>query len=92
PTFLTETDMLSFAPRRSQRAGRLGTGLAELRNPQTTMHRTLSFLCRKDGYVSPALRRLTTILRGAIDADSVGTAPPRSRNRRLSAAASADRP
>ncbi|RAI45950.1 LysR family transcriptional regulator [Rhodoplanes roseus] len=81
PTFLTETDMLSFAPRRSLRAGRLGNGLVELHNPQTTMHRTLSFLYRNGGYVSPALRRLTSVLRAAIDADAVGMAPPRSRSR-----------
>lgn len=64
--FIAETDMLSFVPRRSLRVGRLGTGLVELASEHTTMRRTLSFLCRKNGYVSPALRRLTQTLRAAI--------------------------
>ncbi|WP_271619242.1 LysR substrate-binding domain-containing protein [Bradyrhizobium sp. CCBAU 51745] len=64
--FVETTDMLSFVPRRSLRQGRLGTGLVELRCRHTTMRRTLCFLCRKGGYVSPALRRLTQRLRAAI--------------------------
>ena len=75
PAFIAETDMLGFVPRRSLRVGRLGTGLVELRSEHTTMHRTLSFLCRKDGYVSPALRRLTQTLRAAIREDSSRAGP-----------------
>ena len=62
----------SFVPRRSLRQGRLGTGLVELRCRHTTMRRTLCFLCRKGGYVSPALRRLTQRLRAAILEDQAG--------------------
>ncbi|CCE10763.1 Transcriptional regulator, LysR family [Bradyrhizobium sp. STM 3843] len=64
--FVEKSDMLSFVPRRSLRQGRLGTGLVELRCRYTTMRRTLCFLCRKGGYVSPALKRLTERLRAAI--------------------------
>jgi DNA-binding transcriptional LysR family regulator len=84
PAFIKETDMLSFVPRRSLRLGRLGTGLVELPSPQTTMHRTLSFLYRRGGYVSPVLRRLTEMLRAAIDDDTSraeASKRPRSRMR-----------
>lgn len=41
----------------------------------TTMRRPLCFLCRKGGYVSPALKRLTQRLRTAILDDQAGRQP-----------------
>jgi DNA-binding transcriptional LysR family regulator len=73
-TFIDRTEMLGFVPRRSLSAGRLGTGLVEIRNEHTTMRRTLSFLCRKGGYISPALRRLKLTLQAAIQDDGASIA------------------
>ena len=75
--FIKETDMLSFVPRRSLRLGRLGTGLIELESEHTTMRRSVGFLWRKGGYVSPVLRRLTADLRTALAQDDDNRALPR---------------
>jgi DNA-binding transcriptional LysR family regulator len=65
-SFIAKTELLGFVPRRSLQKGHLGASLVELPNELTTMRRTLSFLWRKGGYVSPPLRRLAATLKAVI--------------------------
>jgi DNA-binding transcriptional LysR family regulator len=63
PTFLRQTDLLGFMPRAELGSGHFGQGLVELPCIETTMRRMVSSLHRRNGYVSPALRRLISFLR-----------------------------
>jgi len=60
---IEETGLLTFISRRHLAASGVGAKLAEVRVPETTMRRVLSVLHRKDAYLSPAARRLVTLVR-----------------------------
>jgi hypothetical protein len=57
-----ETGLLSFISRRHLVPGRIGSPLKEVPLKETTMRRTFKLICRKDGYLPPAARRLTALV------------------------------
>lgn len=62
PSLIHETELLTFTSRRH--AGRdAGSPLREVRFRETTMRRKFEVVYRKDGYLSPAGKRLVTMLR-----------------------------
>lgn len=63
PPFLRTSNMLGFTPRTDLADPAFGEGLVELALPETTMRRTVSFLYRRNAYMSPAMLRLAEILR-----------------------------
>ena len=63
PPFLRDSDLLGFTPRTDLTRAEFGDGLTELVCPDTTMRRIVSFLYRKDSYVSPAMHDLAEVLR-----------------------------
>jgi len=63
PRLIEETGLLTFISRRHLAASGVGAKLAEVRVPETTMRRVLRVLHRKDAYLSPAARRLVTLVR-----------------------------
>lgn len=63
PRLISRTEMLSFLSRHTLGApGREGT-LREVPLKETTLRRRLGVTYRKEGYLSPAARRLVTLLR-----------------------------
>ena len=63
PRLISRTDLLSFLSRHTLgAAGREGT-LREVPLKETTLRRHLGVTYRKEGYLSPAARRLVTLLR-----------------------------
>lgn len=63
PAFLRQSDMLGFTPETDLTREDFGDGLVALDCPQTTLRRTVSYLYRKDAYVSPAMHHLAEALR-----------------------------
>ena len=63
PPLIEESGLLSFISRRHLDPGRAGAPLKEVPVKETTMRRTFSVIYRKDGYLSPAARRLVMLLR-----------------------------
>ncbi len=61
-SFVEQSDLLSFASRRTLRRGGMAARLIELPLQETTMQRTLSFLCRRNAYIPPSLKRLAEAL------------------------------
>lgn len=62
PPLIVETGLLSFISRRHLAPGRVGSPLKEVPLKETTMRRSFKLIYRKDGYLPPAARRLTTLL------------------------------
>jgi len=62
PPLIVETGLLSFISRRHLVPGRIGSPLKEVPLKETTMRRTFKLICRKDGYLPPAARRLTALV------------------------------
>jgi DNA-binding transcriptional LysR family regulator len=63
PKLIADTALLSFTSTRNLVPGRLGAQLERLKIDATTMRRPLGFVCRREGYLSPAARRVVTFLR-----------------------------
>jgi DNA-binding transcriptional LysR family regulator len=82
PSLIGDSDLLGFMPHRFLAPGRLAAHLIELPVAATTMHRTLTFLSRKGGYIPPALRRLIERLRQSREV-AHGAARKRTTKRRL---------
>jgi DNA-binding transcriptional LysR family regulator len=61
-SFIEQSDLLSFASRRTLLPGGMAAQLTELPLKEATMQRTLSFLCRRNAYIPPTLKRLATAL------------------------------
>lgn len=62
PNLIAETGLLSFVSRQYLQSDHNAHRLVELRNPLTTMRRSLGVIRRADGYLSPATRRFIDIL------------------------------
>jgi DNA-binding transcriptional LysR family regulator len=63
PPLIESSGLLSFISRRHLDPGRAGAPLKEVPLKETTMRRTFRLIYRKDGYLSPAARRLVSLLR-----------------------------
>ncbi|MDW5444207.1 LysR family transcriptional regulator [Polaromonas sp. SM01] len=61
PALIRRTGLLSFVSRRTLGRGSHGV-LKEVPLPETTLQRTLGVTYRRDGYLSPAARRLLSLL------------------------------
>ena len=62
PPLIIQTGLLSFISRRHLGTGRVGAQLKEIPLEQTMMYRRFEISYRKDGYLSPAARRLVALL------------------------------
>ena len=63
PSLIAETNLLSFTSTRNLRPDRLGTRLRRLDIDVTTMRRPIGVVRRQERYMSPAVTRVTTLLR-----------------------------
>jgi DNA-binding transcriptional LysR family regulator len=63
PTLIHKTKLLTFTSRRHTSRTDAGATLAEVRVKETTMPRRFDVVYRRDGYLSPAARKLLALLR-----------------------------
>lgn len=62
PGVIAQTNLLGFISKRSMQTAQLHTALREVKLKETTLRRSFGIAYRKDGYLSPAARRLVTLL------------------------------
>ena len=63
PTLIRRTELLTFSSRRHVTPGDAGAPLCEVRMKETTMPRSFDVVYRRNGYLSPATRRMLALLR-----------------------------
>lgn len=63
PRLIEQTNLLTFISKRHLTASGIGAALREVPVKETTMRRVLKVSHRKDAYLSPAARRLLTLVR-----------------------------
>ena len=63
--FVEHSNLLSFTPRRCLGPGQIAARLTELPLEATTMRRTVTFLCRRNAYIPPAVKRLAEALQSS---------------------------
>jgi DNA-binding transcriptional LysR family regulator len=63
PTLIRKTELLTFTSRRHTSGTDAGASLAEVRVKETTMPRRFDVVYRRDGYLSPAAKKLLALLR-----------------------------
>ncbi len=63
PSLIHQTELLTFTSRRHVGPDDAGVALREVKLKQTTMRRQFEVAHRRDGYLSPAARRLVDVLR-----------------------------
>ena len=63
PTLIHKTELLTFTSRRHTSRADTGGALREVRVKETTMPRRFDVVYRRDGYLSPAAKKLLALLR-----------------------------